>query len=147
MGILSSFNKLFNTKRAWNGTPEMFLAMAMFMQKKNNPNYSKHEVLQWGELLQKVIKVSLSPFKDFADLVDRGEPDFSVVQQIEDKVSEMRQRIELKKAIYGENADLGDDDIMTSNSDGAVFARKFVDDLSQHIQFSEEENRKNHDAQ
>ncbi|SJN23114.1 hypothetical protein FM107_03735 [Sphingobacterium sp. JB170] len=114
----------------------------MFMQKKNNPDYAEHEVLQWGEVLQKVVKVSLSPYKDFSDLLERGTPDFSVVEQLEEKVTEMHQRIDLRKAIYGENVDLGDDNIMTSNSDGAVFARKFVKDLSEHIQFPEDEQRK-----
>ncbi|MGJ1265347.1 hypothetical protein [Sphingobacterium spiritivorum] len=142
MRLLSFFSKLFGSKRTWSGTPEMFLAMVMFMQKKNNPEYAKHEVLQWGEVLQKVIKVSLSPYKDFSDLLERGTPDFSVVEKLEEKVTEIHQRVELKKAIYGENADLGDDDIMKSDSEGAVFARKFVKDLSEHIQFPEDEQRK-----
>ncbi|MGJ1264825.1 hypothetical protein [Sphingobacterium spiritivorum] len=43
MGLLSFFSKLFGARRKWNGTPEMFLAMVMFMQKKNNPEYVKHE--------------------------------------------------------------------------------------------------------
>ncbi|MGO1650064.1 MAG: hypothetical protein ACTHXT_12005 [Sphingobacterium sp.] len=142
MGLLSFFSKLFRAKRKWNETLEMFLAMVMFMQSKNNPVYSKHEVLQWGEVLQKVIMVNLSPYKDFRDLLERGTPDYSVIEKLEDKMSEIQQRIELKRAIYGENADLGDDDIMTSGSESAVSARKFVKDLSKHIQFSEDEQRK-----
>jgi hypothetical protein len=51
-------------------------------------------------------------------------------------------RRDLKKAIYGENADLGDDDVMKSNSEGAVFARNFVKDMSKYVQLSEEEQKK-----
>lgn len=142
MGLLSFFSKLFSARSKWNGTPEMFLAMVIFMQKKNNPAYSEHEVLQWGEVLQKVMKVNLSPYKDFRDLLERGTPDFAMMEQVEDKVSEMQQRIKLKKAIYGENTDLGDDDIMTSDAESAVSARKFINDLSEHIEFQEDEQRK-----
>lgn len=142
MGILSFFSKLFGARRTWNGTPEMFLAMVLYMQKKNNPVYSQQEVLQWGDVLQKVIKVKLAPFADFSDLLKWGVPDFSIVDQLEGKVSEMHQRIELKKAIYGDNVDLGDDDVMKSNAEGAVFARKFIKDLSEHVQFADKEQRK-----
>src|SRR5690606_39941243 len=67
---------------------------------------------------------------------------FAMMEQVEDKMSEMQERIELKKAIYGENANLGDDDIMTSDAESAVSARKFVKDLSEHIEFPEDEQRK-----
>ncbi|OKS88718.1 hypothetical protein RG47T_4196 [Mucilaginibacter polytrichastri] len=36
-------------------------------------------MLQWGEVMQKVIKVNLSPYQDFADLLQNGKPDFSMV--------------------------------------------------------------------
>jgi hypothetical protein len=53
----------------------MFLAMVMEMQSRNNKEFSVREVLQWGEVMQKVIKVNLAPYKDFADLVQNGEPE------------------------------------------------------------------------
>jgi hypothetical protein len=139
MGILSFFSKLFGAKRTWNGSPEKFLAMVLFMKKKNNPVYSEQEVLQWGEILQKVIQVNLSPYVDFEDLLLRGVPDRSVVDELEGKISEIHQRIELKKAIYGDDADLGDDDVMTSSSESAVAARNFIGDLSKYIQFPDDE--------
>lgn len=117
----------------------MFLAMAMDMQARNNPVYSVQEVMQWGEVLQKVINVKLSPYKDFSDLLQRGTPDYSMVKKVNGKLDELHQRQELKKAIYGDKANLGDDDIMTSNSEGAVFARKMIKDLSNYVDFPEDQ--------
>jgi hypothetical protein len=141
MGILSVFARLFKIKPGFNGTPEMFLAMVMEMQSQNNKEFIVQEVLQWGEVMQRVIKVNLSPYKDFPDLLQNGKPDFTMVVKMRDKLNEVNNRVELKKAIYGDKADLGDDDIMTSNSDGAVFARNMVKDLSEYVQFSEEEQK------
>lgn len=42
-------------KPKWNGMPEMFLAMVMKMQAQNNKVYSLREVIQWGEMMQKMI--------------------------------------------------------------------------------------------
>ncbi len=142
MGLISFFIKYFKFKPKWRGTPETFLAMVMEMQSRNNKAFIVHEVLQWGEVMQKVIKVNLAPFKDFPDLLQNGKPDFSMVENLRGKLDEINQRVELKKAIYGENADLGDDDVMTSNEAGAVFARKMVKDLSQYIEIPELERKK-----
>ncbi len=57
------------------------------------------------------------------------------------KLTELHQRQELKKAIYGEKAKLGDDDVMTSDAEGAVFARKMVKDLSRYVEFPEDEKK------
>lgn len=144
MGLASFFSNIFgNNSSSWNGTPESFLALVLFFQKKNNPSYSEQEVLQWGAILQKVFKVNLSPYTDFKDLLQRGEPDFSTVRQIEDQIEERRHRVELKKAIYGDDVDLGDDDVMNSDSESAVFARKFVDDMSKYVRFREDEEQEN----
>ncbi|WP_179412716.1 hypothetical protein HDF19_12775 [Mucilaginibacter sp. E4BP6] len=139
MGLISYLLKLFKFKPGWNGTPEIFLAMVVEMQSQNNPEYAVHEVLQWGEVMQKVIKVNFKPFKDFPDLLQNGVPDFSMVEKLRGKLAEVKQRTTLKKAIYGEHADLGDDDVMKSNSAGAVFARNMVKDLSDYIQFPEDD--------
>jgi len=112
MGLISYLLKLFKFKPGWNGTPEIFLAMVLEMQSQNNPEYAVHEVLQWGEVMQKVIKVNFKPFKDFPDLLQNGVPDFSMVEKLRGKLAEVKQRTTLKKAIYGEHADLGDDDVM-----------------------------------
>jgi hypothetical protein len=141
MGLFSFFQKLFKFKPGWNGTPEMFLAMVMEMQLQNNKEFSVREVLQWGEVMQKVIKVNLSPYKDFADLMQNGEPDFTLVEKMKGRIGEINQRRDLKKAIYGEGVDLGDDDVMKSESEGAVFARNMVKDLSKHVRFSDEEQK------
>jgi L-rhamnose mutarotase len=74
MGIISFFLKRFKFKPGWNGTPEMFLAMVMEMQSRNNKEYSAREVMQWGDVMQKVIKVNLSPYQDFPDLMKNGTP-------------------------------------------------------------------------
>jgi hypothetical protein len=116
--------------------------MVQYMAKKNNPEYSKEELLQWGEVMQKVMKVNLQPYQDFKDLAENGTPDHSMVDKVDGKVKELEQRRDLKQAIYGPNADLGDDDVMKSNDPGAVFARNMVKDLSQHVSFSEEEQQK-----
>lgn len=142
MGLGSFFLKLFKFKPGWNGTPEMYLAFIMEMQAKNNKDFVVEEVLQWGEVMQKVIKVNLAPYQNFAELLQKGKPDFTMVEKMRGKVSEINQRIELKKAIYGESADLGEDDVMRNDSESAVFARNFVKDLSKHVQFSEEEQKK-----
>jgi hypothetical protein len=65
-----------------------------------------------------------------------------MVEKVNGNVKEIEQRRDLKQAIYGPNADLGDDDVMKSNDLGAVFARNMVKDLSEHVRFSEEEQRK-----
>lgn len=144
MGLLSFLLRVFNLKPSWNGTPEMFLALVLDMQHRNNPVYSLNEVLQWGEVMQKVISVKLAPFKSFPDLLQNGTPDYTLVKKMGTKLHELNHRQELKKAIYGEHVNLGDDDIMTSNAEGAVFARKMVKDLSKYVDFpkSEEDNIK-----
>jgi len=118
------------------------LAMVQYMAKKNNPDYSMEELLQWGEVMQKVMKVNLQPYHDFKDLAENGIPDDSMVEKVDGKVKEMEQRRDLKQAIYGPNADLGDDDVMNSDDPGAVFARNMVKDLSEHVKFSDDEQSK-----
>ena len=145
MGFLSFIGKLFGLGRRFSGTPEQYLAMVQYMAKKNNPEYGKDELLQWGEVMQKVMKVNLQPYHDFKDLAENGKADYSLVEQVDGKVKELEQRRDLKQAIYGPNADFGDDDVMKSNEQGAVFARKMVKDLSKHVQFSDEEQRKLND--
>ncbi|MBT2589122.1 hypothetical protein J7E50_02770 [Pedobacter sp. ISL-68] len=132
---------MFRFKPEWNGTPEMFLAMTMEMQSRNNKEYSVKEVFQWGEVMQKVIKVNLAPYKDFADLMVHGKPDFSIVEQLNGKLDELHQRRELKYSLYGPNADLGEDDVMKSNSDESFFARKMVKDLSRYVKFQDEDQK------
>jgi hypothetical protein len=136
MGLLNLLKRLIPKPR-FNGTPEMFLALVMEMQVQNNKKYSRQEVLQWGEVMQKMIRVKLDPYQDFADLMDKGVPDFTMVEKMKRKLKKVHQRRDLKQAIYGENADLGDDDVMKSNSKSAVFARNFVKEMSKHVQFSE----------
>lgn len=77
MGLLSYLLRKLMGRPIWNGTPEMFLAMVLYMQKKNNPVYVKREVLQLGEIMMKVIKVKLLPFSNFAELLEKGTPDYS----------------------------------------------------------------------
>jgi hypothetical protein len=145
MGFLSFIGKLLGLGRRFSGTPEQYLAMVQYMAQKNNPDYSMKELLQWGKVMQKVMNVNLQPYHDFKDLAENGIPDDSMVEKVDGKVKELEQRRDLKQAIYGQNADLGDDDVMKSNDPGAVFARKMVKDLSEHVQFSEEEQRKLND--
>lgn len=141
MGFLSFITRIFGFSRRWNGSPEQYLAMVQYMAKKNNPDYTLQEFLQWGLVMQKVMKVDLKPYKDFRDLLEKGTPDYSMVEKLQVKLSEFNQRRELKQAIYGPNADLGDDDVMKSNSEGAIFARNMVKGLSQHVRFSDEDQK------
>jgi len=142
MGVLSFITRLLGLGRRFSGTPEQYLAMVQYMAKKNNAEYTAEELLQWGEVMQKVMKVNLEPYQDFRDLAENGTPDLSMIEKVDGKVKEMEQRRDLKQAIYGPDADLGDDDVMKSNDEGAVFARKMVKDLSQHVRFPDEEERK-----
>ncbi|MES2268620.1 MAG: hypothetical protein V4520_17775 [Bacteroidota bacterium] len=142
MGFLTWISKLLGFGRRFSGTPEQYLAMVQYMAKKNNPEYSREELLQWGEVMQKVMKVNLQPYQDFKDLAENGIADDSMVEKVDQKVKEINQRKDLKQAIYGQNADLGDDDVMKSDDHGAVFARNMVKDLSEHVQFSEEQQKK-----
>ncbi|WP_158828964.1 hypothetical protein [Mucilaginibacter lacusdianchii] len=132
--------RLFGFKPRWNGTPEMFLAMVLEMQSRNNKEFSVQEVLQWGEVMQKVIQVDLKPYRSFADLVQHGQPDFSLVEKVRGKMDELKHRQELRQAIYGKQADLGDDDVMKSDAESAVFARRMVKDLSRYVQFPDSEH-------
>jgi hypothetical protein len=145
MGLVNFLLKLFRIKPGFNGTPEQYLAMVQYMAKKNNPDYTKDELLQWGEVMQKVVKINLQPYQDFKDLAENGTPDHTMVEKVDVKAKEMEQRRDLKQAIYGPNADLGDDDVMKSNDAGSIFARKMVKDLSKHVRFSEEEQKKLND--
>jgi len=142
MGLVSLLSRIFKFNPKWNGTPEMFLAVVMEMQSRNNKEYSLRELLQWGEIIQKIIRVDLSPYRDFADLVARGAPDHSVVEKLRAGEKEVHHRRELKQAIYGPDADLGDDDVLKSGSPGAIFARKMVKNMAEHVHFSDEEQRK-----
>ena len=99
-------------------------------------------MLQWGEVMQKMMKVDLHPYTSFADLMQNGVPDYSMVKKVRGKLDEIHERVELKKAIYGDKVDLGDDDVMKSNDESAVFARKFVKDMSRYVEFPEEEQKK-----
>jgi len=136
---MSIFNRFFSRKPRWNGTPETYLAMIMELQTMNNDAYAVAEVVQLGEIMQKVINVELSPYQDFSDLLARGTPDFTLVKLMREQLKEHRSRVDLKQAIYGKRADLGDDDIMKSASADAKFARKLVDDLGRFIDFKSED--------
>jgi hypothetical protein len=139
MGLLQRLLKLFKFKPSFNGTPEMFLAMVMELQSRNNPVYSVAEVLQWGEVMQQVMKVDLGPYQDFADLLQHGKPDIKMMARVQEKMDELNHRQELKKAIYGKKVNLGEDDVMKSTEEGAVFARKMVRDLANHVEFRNED--------
>jgi hypothetical protein len=128
-----SIKKLFSKRRSWNGTPEMFLAFVMEIQAMNIEDYSEPETIQLGQVMQKLIKLNLSPYENFGDLLKRGKPDFSIIEEMRKKMAETGHYIDLKKAIYGEKVDLDDDDVMKSDSDGAKFARKFIQDLSKYV--------------
>jgi hypothetical protein len=136
MGLLK---RLFSRKPGWNGTPEMYLAMIMEMQAMNNNAFSEQEILQLEAIMQKVININLSPYQDFTDLLARGTPDFSQVKLMREQMKANQSRVELKKAIYGKHADLGDDDVMKSDADDAIFARKLIDDLSKYIEFKNDD--------
>jgi hypothetical protein len=64
-----------------------------------------------------------------------------MVEKLRVKMDELNQRRELKQAMYGESVDLGDDDVMKSGSEGAVFARNMVKDFSKHVHFGDEDQK------
>lgn len=99
MGFLTFIRKLLGLGRRFNGTPGQYLAMVQYMAKTNNPDYSKEELLQWGGIMQKVMKVNLQPYRDFKDLAENGIPDDSMVEKVDQKVKETNQRKDLKQAI------------------------------------------------
>lgn len=142
MGFLSFISRLLGLGRRFSGKPEQYLAMVQYMAQKNNPAYSHQELLQWGQVMQKVMKVDLRPYLDFKDLAERGIPDNSMVEKVDEKVKEISQRKDLKQAIYGPDVDLDEDDVMKSKDAGSVFARRMVKDLSRHVRFPDEEQQK-----
>lgn len=141
MGLLSFFKTIFKRQKSqsWNRSPEQFLAMVIYLQTYGGKSYSIEEVLKLGDIMMKVMQVDLFPYKDFADLVANGIPDYEAVNTVKSKMTEVQGRIELKKAIYGEDVDLGDDDVMKSNSPDAIASRNMVDELSKFIKFQEED--------
>ncbi len=137
MGLFS-LKKLLKRKRGWNGSPEMFLALILEMSAMNRKDHSEKETIQLGEVMLKLIKVDLSPYENFSDLLIRGIPDYSMIEVLREKMAKQQQRVDLKKAIYGEAADLGDDDVMRSDAEGAIFARKFIEDFIRYVDLKDE---------
>lgn len=140
MGLLSFFKNIFKRQKSqsWNRSPEEFLAMVIYLQTYGGKPYSDDEVLKLGNIMMKVMQVKLFPYKDFADLLNNGVPDYGAVNTVKSKMAEVRSRIEIKKAIYGDNVNLGDDDVMKSNSADAIASRKMVEELSQFIKFRQD---------
>lgn len=137
---LGFLKRIFSFKPKFNGSPETFLAMMLEMEKEGKGEGPESaSAAQLAEVFMKVMKVNLHPYKDFADLEENGVPDSSIMDKIRPKVEENKQRMELKKAIYGKDADLGEDDPRYGNSDGAKFTRDLTNELSKHIRFKEEE--------
>jgi hypothetical protein len=64
-----------------------------------------------------------------------------MIEKLKGKMEEVNHRRDLKKAIYGEQVALGDDDVMKIGSPGAVFARNMVKDLSKQVRFSEQNQK------
>ena len=132
--------RLFSFKPKFKGSPETFLAMMFVMEKEGKTEGSDSaSAARLAEVFMKVMRVNLHPYKDFADLEKNGVPDFSIMEQIRPKLEENKQRIELKHAIYGKDADLGEDDLRYGNSNGAKFTRDLTEELSKHIKFKDEE--------
>jgi hypothetical protein len=98
MGLLHFLLKLFRIKPGFNGTPEMFLAMVIEFQLRNSKEFVMHEVLQWGEVMQKIMKVDLAPYGSFADLLQNGVPDYTMVEKVRSKFDEIQWRVEIKKS-------------------------------------------------
>ena len=51
--------------------------------------------------MQKIMKVNLGPYRDFGDLAERGTPDYSVVEKVDGKMTEMEQRRDLNRRSTG----------------------------------------------
>jgi hypothetical protein len=139
--VIKLLVSLVKRKPGFRGTPEAFLAIIIEMQSRNSKVYSEKEVLQFGDVMMKVFKVNLSPYRDFADLLKNGNPDEALLMKIREETEQTNKRIELKKAIYGENADLGDDDIMKRNDRGSIFARRVIKDMSEYVRFHEDDQK------
>jgi hypothetical protein len=132
--------RLFAFKPKYKGTPETFLAMMLEMEREGKAEGSDSaSAAQLAEVFIKVMKINLHPYKDFADLEKNGVPDFSIMEKMRPKIEENKQRMELKKAIYGKDTDLGEDDPTYGNSHGAKFTRNLTNELGKHIKFKEEE--------
>lgn len=135
---LSSFFKFFRRKPKWNGTPEMFLALVMEFAKTDEPVANPNLRLAYiGDALLKIMKVNLHPYQGIEELVILGKPDYTLVNKAKKMMQDRADRIELKKAIYGQHVDLGDEDLLTSNAEGARFAREFVNEFSRYVKLEE----------
>jgi len=42
-----------------------------------------------GEIMEKVMKVNLNPYRDFRELAKKGVPDYSMVEKVDGKVKEI----------------------------------------------------------
>ncbi|WP_428330366.1 hypothetical protein [Mucilaginibacter sp.] len=130
---------IFSRKRTWNGSPEMFLAMMLEMEAKGRENdASSASAEQLAGVMMKICNINLYPYKDFSDLQNNGTPDYSLIEKVRPKLNDQLQRMELKKAIYGNNADLGEDDPLAGNSDAAKFTRSFIEDFQQYVELKDE---------
>jgi hypothetical protein len=137
---LEFLKRIFASKPKFQGTPETFLAMMLEMEREGGADGSESaSASELAEVFMKVMKINLNPYKSFADLREHGVPDFSIIEKIRPKIEDNKQRIELKHAIYGKNADLGEDDPRFGNSNGAKFTRDLTSKLSKHIKFKDNE--------
>ena len=134
------FKSFFSAQQKWNGTPETFLAFIQYLQERTEPDYSVEDIIQLGESMNSLMQVNLKPFKNIKDLVINGTPDHTAVKEIETAIFERRQRVELKKTIYDENVDLGEDDLMNSQSEIAVASRNLADKFSSFIYFGDDKD-------
>ena len=137
---LEFLKRIFSFQPKFKGTPESFLAMMLEMEKEGKAEGPESaSAAQLAEVFMKVMKVNLHPYKDFADLEENGVPDSSIMDKIRPKIEENKQRMELKKAIYGKDADLGEDDPRYGNSKSAKFTRDLTEELSKHIKFKDDQ--------
>lgn len=135
--------QLFKIKPRFNHTPETFLAMMHEMQnigRQGDPESSS--AYQLARVFIKIIKVDLHPYKDLDDLFENGSPDFTLTDMVMPKVMENQNRRELKQEIYGKDVDLGDDDPLQGNTEGAEFARQIAGELQKYIRVKGDENKK-----
>jgi hypothetical protein len=137
--------RLFKIKPKFNHTPETFLAMMIEMQnigRQGDPESSS--AYQLARVFIKIMKVDLRPYKDLDDLFENGKPDFTLTAMVMPNVMANQQRRELKQEIYGHDVDLGEDDILKGNTEGAKFARQIAGELQKYIRVKgEDENKKN----
>jgi hypothetical protein len=89
MKLLKTVYDLLNPKPIWHGSPETFLAMILELQSMM-PNTDTAEVtLRLGKVMVTKYRISLAPYADLRELIEKGVPDRSKLHLMRKEISQL----------------------------------------------------------